>query len=225
MKRTTGDKIPADEMLAYETRFYQRGLCRSIAGVDEAGRGPLGRAGQRGGGDSRSGPAHRRAHRFQETEAQPARGAVCRNLRKANVAVAFVPVEVIERINIRKASLLAMRKAIAALSGPARSGAGRRAGCAAGAGHARRGRSSAGTGKVRLDCRCVDRRQGAARPADGAGEHRPFRAMALKNMQDMARPSTARRSLSSAPAPSPAEFRTVQERDTIKFYRLTPFSS
>lgn len=115
MKRTTGDKIPADEMLAYETRFYQQG-CRSIAGVDEVGRGPL--AGPvtaaavildparpiAGLTDSKKLTAPRREALFAEI------------LRKGNVAVAFVPVEVIDQINIRESSLLAMRKAIEALS-------------------------------------------------------------------------------------------------------------
>ncbi len=115
MKPTSGDKISASKMLVFETRRYQQG-CRAVAGVDEVGRGPLAgpvtaaavildpRQPIAGLNDSKKLRAAAREALFTEIT------------RKATVAVAFVPVPVIDAINIRAASLLAMRRAVEALN-------------------------------------------------------------------------------------------------------------
>ncbi len=100
----------------------ERGLmlagARRIAGVDEAGRGPLAgpvaaaavildpHALPAGLDDSKKLSAERREELFDAI------------METASVGVALVPPAVIDRINIRQASLLAMRRAISALAAP-----------------------------------------------------------------------------------------------------------
>jgi len=117
MKQRRADKIAANATMMLETQRYQQG-CRRVAGVDEVGRGPL--AGPvtaaavildparpiAGLNDSKQLSAATREALFTEIAA------------KGEVAVAFLPADVIDRINIRQASLLAMRRAVEALNTP-----------------------------------------------------------------------------------------------------------
>jgi len=106
---------PPSAPYRYEARAWKTGLTR-VAGLDEAGRGPL--AGPvvaaaviidparriRGVRDSKLVPAERRAVLFAEIQA-----------RAIAVGVGIVDHETIDRINILQATRLAMSQALAAL--------------------------------------------------------------------------------------------------------------
>ncbi|HEY8564148.1 MAG TPA: ribonuclease HII [Beijerinckiaceae bacterium] len=104
--------------LALEQALRAEGFF-AIAGVDEAGRGPLAgpvvaaavvldpAAEVEGLADSKTLTAARRGTLYELILA-----------RAAAVGIASVPAAVIDRINIRQATLLAMRRAVAALSLP-----------------------------------------------------------------------------------------------------------
>ena len=108
-------KTPPGPDFTLEKRLYRRG-CRFVAGVDEAGRGPL--AGPvvvaavildrkripDGIDDSKKLTRQKREQCFAWI------------VESAAVAWASVPVTVIDRINIREASLAAMVKAVAGLA-------------------------------------------------------------------------------------------------------------
>ena len=148
---------------------------RLVAGVDEVGRGPL--AGPVGVGavildpddlpegldDSKALSAARREALAEAVYA-----------RAIAVSLAFASVEEIDRFNIRGATLLAMRRAVAALSVKPDYRADRRPRHAArprlpGASDHRRRRI------VAVDRRRFDRRQSRARRADGAARRGPSR--------------------------------------------------
>ena len=102
-------------MMEAERRCYQQGF-RAVAGVDEVGRGPL--AGPVTAAAVILDPAHA-IHGLDDSKKlkAPQREALFAEiLAESQVAVAFVPVTVIDRINIRQASLLAMRRAVEALN-------------------------------------------------------------------------------------------------------------
>lgn len=102
-----------------EERRLRRAGFRRVAGIDEAGRGPLAgpvvaaavvldpRRIPDGIDDSKLLPPERREALFE---------AICAT---ADMAVAFSSVALIDRINIRAATLVAMRRALCALPHPA----------------------------------------------------------------------------------------------------------
>lgn len=106
-----------DLIHAIEARWQQQGLAR-IAGVDEVGRGPL------------AGPVVAAAvilpdgfdcAGITDSKAltEKRRTALAeRILNEAQVGIAYVPAPVIDQLNIHRATLLAMRRAIEALPEP-----------------------------------------------------------------------------------------------------------
>ena len=102
--------------------------CMLIAGIDEAGRGPLAGPVVRRRGDPRPGAAHPRPARFEGADARAARAARRRDSREGDrVGGRVEPTSARStRINILQATLLAMRRAVEALSIAADRGAGRR---------------------------------------------------------------------------------------------------
>lgn len=106
--------MSSDEIAA---RWRRQG-CRRIAGVDEVGRGPL-------AGPVVAAavilPAGFDAAGITDSKALPPlrREALARRITEsAEVAIAYVPAPVIDRLNIHGATLLAMRRAIEALPVP-----------------------------------------------------------------------------------------------------------
>lgn len=109
----------SDPMLSWETRLWGRGVVR-VAGVDEAGRGALAgpvvaaavlmRPGQTFSPlvrDSKTLSPQQRERALEEIEA-----------KAWAIGVGVVEVEIIERMNIKQASRLAMLKAVEALNPP-----------------------------------------------------------------------------------------------------------
>ena len=102
-------------MLAYEQRFESQGY-KAIAGVDEAGRGPL-------AGPVVSAAVILRERKFRnriddsKVLSESQREKAYQEIRaKAWVAVGIVGEKVIDEINILEATLLSMRRAVAFLS-------------------------------------------------------------------------------------------------------------
>src|SRR3990167_7956947 len=102
-------------MLAYEQRFESQGY-KAIAGVDEAGRGPL-------AGPVVSAAVILRERKFRnriddsKVLSESQREKAYQEIRaKAWVAVGIVGEKVIDQINILEATLLSMRRAVAFLS-------------------------------------------------------------------------------------------------------------
>lgn len=112
------DRAPAPDLLACERRLWRRGL-RRIAGVDEAGLGPLAgpvvaaavilppRTRIEGADDSKKLTAATRSRLCGEIRER----AICSG-------IGLVTVEEIERYNIYQAGLLAMRRALDQLDPP-----------------------------------------------------------------------------------------------------------
>ena len=102
-------------MLAYEQRFESQGY-KAIAGVDEAGRGPL-------AGPVVSAAVILRERKFKnriddsKVLSESQREKAYQEIRiKAWVAIGIVGEKVIDQINILEATLLSMRRAVAFLS-------------------------------------------------------------------------------------------------------------
>lgn len=113
-----GRGAPAPDLWAHEEELYAAG-CARVAGVDEAGRGPL--AGPVVAAAVILPPGFRDA-RINDSKLLSAkmREELAPLIKKAAVAcaVAAVSAREIERINIRQASLLAMAKAVRRLAPP-----------------------------------------------------------------------------------------------------------
>jgi ribonuclease HII len=97
---------PRDAHLGHEYQLRRAGF-RSIAGLDEVGRGSLARPRIRGLRDSKVLARSRRESLYEEIVA-----------RADAIGVGCVEVEVIDRINILEATRLAMREALAHLPRP-----------------------------------------------------------------------------------------------------------
>jgi ribonuclease HII len=118
-RRDTSDSLPLIEEEIVPTFRFEKGLMRDgflpVAGVDEAGRGPLAgpvvasavildpRRIPKGLNDSKQLTAARREELYEEI------------LATADVAISSMSAVAIDRINILKASLEAMRRAVASL--------------------------------------------------------------------------------------------------------------
>ena len=88
-----------------------------MAGIDEAGRGPLAGARGGGGGDPPSGTTHRRPSRLEAPVRAATRSpAVDIRIHAVAWSVAWADVGEIDRLNILRATMLAMRRAFDGLS-------------------------------------------------------------------------------------------------------------
>ncbi len=193
-------RIPPPDIGLKRERALKRAGFTCVAGLDEVGRGPL--AGPvvsaavvldlkrvpAGLADSKALAPEQREALFDEI------------LATAHVGIASISHADVDSINIRQASLLAMCRALAALALHARHGARRRQRSAE---PALPGRSDHQGRRVhRVDRRRLHRRQGGARPPDGAaGRDLP----GLRLCAPM--PATARRShLSALASEGPCPF-------------------
>ena len=171
-----------------------------IAGIDEAGRGPLAGPGRRGGGDPRRATADRRDCAIPSCSPPPrASGSPSRSARGAIAwCVACADVAEIDALNILQATLLAMRRAVEGLARRAGRGAGRRQPVPAARLPGARDRE--GRPRRRRDLGRVDPRQDRARRAAGRARRAASR-LRLRAQQGLRHARASRRARPARPVP------------------------
>lgn len=78
LERESRERMRVEALYEVESEFYKRGMTH-IVGIDEVGRGPPGRAGDGGGGNSETPLVCTGPERFQKSNTKAPGGAFCKD--------------------------------------------------------------------------------------------------------------------------------------------------